>query len=253
MTNLGSSASPASITSQVYTAMPKPKEPEPELVLPGAFAAALVEASAELSNVAMRGRADTGTYKYRFATLPDVLDVARPVLHAHGLAHVQLVATEPFEKGVHVTVQTMLVHQSGATFTSPTLRLTSASPDPQRVGTAITYGRRYSLMATLGIIGDDDDDDAASHAATGNASKTAQKRVENVREPASYRSENEAETRRVLNAAPADVRAEVQRQFLEHFGLPLSKLPKDRHAEALAFVTERLAPAGDEPDALELS
>lgn len=217
-------------------------------VLPGAFAAALVEASAELSDVARSQEANAGQYSYRFAGLADFLAVVRPVLHAHGLAHMQLVATEPFDKGVNVTVRTLLVHASGATFTSPELRLVVATFDAQKVGSAITYGRRYSLTTTLGIAGRDDDDDA--HAVT----QTTPKQVRKGAEPASYRSESEAETRRLLNAAPADVRAEVQRQFLEHFGQTLSKLPKDRHPEALAFVTDRLATSDDvEPDALELS
>jgi hypothetical protein len=215
-------------------------------VLPGAFAAALVEASAELVDVARSQEANAGQYSYRFAGLSDFLAVVRPVLHAHGLAHMQLVATEPFDKGVNVTIATMLVHASGATFTSPELRLVVPAFDAQKVGSAITYGRRYSLTTTLGIAGRDDDDDG--HA----VAQTTPKQVKKSSEPASYRSENEAETRRLLNAAPADVRGEVQRQFLEHFGLPLSKLPKDRHAEALTFVTERLAPP-DEPDALELT
>jgi len=212
--------------------------------LPGPFAAALVEASAELSDVARSQEANAGQYSYRFAGLSDFLAVVRPVLHRHGLAHMQLVATEPFDKGINVTIRTMLVHASGATFTSPTLRLVVPAFDAQKVGSAITYGRRYSLTTTLGIAGRDDDDDG--HA----VAQTTPKQVRKGAEPASYRSPEEAETRRLLNAADPDIRAEVVHQFLDHFDMPLSKLPKDRHAEALTFVTERLA-TDDEP--LELS
>jgi hypothetical protein len=223
--------------------MPKEKEPE-QLVLSGAFAAALVEASAELSDVARSQEANAGQYSYRFAGLSDFLAVVRPVLHAHGLAHMQLVATEPFDKGINVTIRTMLIHASGATFTSPVLRLVVPSFDAQKVGSAITYGRRYSLTTTLGIAGRDDDDDG--HA----VAQTTPKQVRKASEPASYRSPEEAETRRLLNAADAEIRAEVQHQFLEHFGQPLSKLSKDRHAEALTFVTDRLPVPDDEPPEL---
>jgi len=220
----------------------QPTIPGQLFTMPGPMAAALVEASADLTDVARTRRADAGSYSYPFAGLPDFLAMVRPVLHRHGLAHMQLVATEAFDKGIHVTVRTMLVHASGATFTSPILRLVVPSFDTQKVGSAITYGRRYSLIAVLGITGDDDDD---GHAARETAPKTPRNRAETASEPASYRSPEEAETRRLLNAAPADVRAEVQRQFLEHFDVPLSKLPKAQHAEALAFVTVRLGVPDD--------
>lgn len=210
--------------------------------LPGPFAAALVGASAELQDVARSRRADAGSYSYPFAGLPDFLAMVRPVLAAHGLAHMQLVATEPFDRGVHVDIATMLVHTSGATFTSPKLRLVVASNDAQKVGSAITYGRRYSLIATLGITGDDDDD---GHAATQPPAKRASTPAQ---EPASYRSPDEAETRRLLNHATPEIRTQIQRAFKEHFGVPLSQLPTDRHAEALSFVTEQLAVPDDPPE-----
>lgn len=220
--------------------------------LPGAFAAALVGASAELQDVARSRRADAGSYSYPFAGLPDFLTMVRPVLAAHGLAHMQLVATDPFERGVYVDIATMLVHTSGATFTSPKLRLVVASNDAQKVGSAITYGRRYSLIATLGITGDDDDDGHAAASSASkrveNASKTASKRVENASETASYRSADEAETRRLLNHATPEIRTQIQRAFKEHFGVPLSQLAADRHAEALSFVTEQLAVPDDPPE-----
>ena len=197
--------------------------------LPGALAVAIVDAAAELSDIERSRTANTGSYSYRYAELADVLAAVRPILKAHQLAHLQLVETQPFATGVHVTVRTLLVHESGHTLTSPPLALTVPSTDPQRVGSAVTYARRYSLMATLGIAAEDDD---------GQAARTQQ--TQQQTRPTTGRTEHEAQARELLNAATPELRTAVQRAFREHFGVSLSNLPRDRHAEALSFVMEQL-------------
>jgi hypothetical protein len=222
------------------------------LELPGELAAALVDVLAELTDVARSRVADTGSYSYRFAELADVLDVVRPVLHAHGLGHVQLVDTEPVGNGVQVSVRTMIVHHSGSTFASPPIRLAVLSTDAQRVGSAITYARRYSLMATLGIAGEDDDGQTAGTSSPPSRRESrAAATATAPPPPATYRTPEEAQARELLNAAPQEVRTAIQRAFREHFGVSLSNLGRDRHAEALSFVTEQLAVPADDLDAAE--
>ncbi len=93
-----------------------------------------------------------------FASLTSVIAAVKPALNAHGIAVVQVPG---FADGV-ATLETTLLHTSGEWMAG-----TSASPvtkkDPQGVGSAITYLRRYSLAA-IGCIGQEDDDgnDAAS-------------------------------------------------------------------------------------------
>lgn len=203
------------------------------------LAGALVDASVELVDIERTKTADAGTYTYRYVDLAAVLTVVRPVLHSHGLAVLQLVETDQSGNALGVNVRTLIVHRSGATLTSPPLRLTVPSTDPQRVGSAITYGRRYSLMATLNLAGDDDDDGAAAgHPPCQQQQRPAAKQA--AKQAATGRSPQEAQARELLNAATPEVRSGIQRAFREHFGVSLSNLARDRHAEALSFVTEQL-------------
>jgi ERF superfamily len=119
----------------------------------------LVTALSELSELPRSRTANTGTYSYSYADLGDALSAVRPVLAKHHLAISQPVS---LVEGV-VRISTTLLHSSGQHFESPVLSF-PAPPSPQAIGSVITYGRRYSLMATLGLGTDDDDGAAASSA-----------------------------------------------------------------------------------------
>ena len=118
------------------------------------MAADVVKAYAELGHVAKDG---TGNYG-RHATISGVLDAAKPILAAHNLAVVQTFTES--DPGF-VTVQTALVHTSGEILDGGGLRM-PAPNDPQKVGGAISYARRYALMTFLGLAAEDDDGQAAS-------------------------------------------------------------------------------------------
>lgn len=120
-------------------------------------AAALVAALADLHEVPKDGKVNAGQRRYTYLTLPDLLGEVRRVFAGHGLAVMQEVET--VDAGV--SVRTVILHATGARFESPALVLPSGRA-PQDVGSAITYGRRYSLAAFVGLAGDDDDDGAAA-------------------------------------------------------------------------------------------
>ena len=122
------------------------------------IAKALIKVQGELRAVPK----DAKGYNYRYQTLDDILNMARPVLTANGLALVQQVTT-PEHLG-HVAVKTMLLHESGECIED-----TAIIPIPQgkgmneaqQAGSAITYLRRYSLSALLGIVSEEDNDGGA--------------------------------------------------------------------------------------------
>lgn len=93
-------------------------------------------------------------FRSKYADLGAVTDSARPVLTANGLSYAQTFAES---NGETVTICTTLMHASGQWIRS-SLTLKPTKPDPQGIGSAITYGRRYGLAAILGIVADDDDD-----------------------------------------------------------------------------------------------
>lgn len=108
----------------------------------------------------MRGVAKDSTnphFKNKYASLENVIDTAKGPLQASGLAFTQ--APGALVDG-SIEVTTMLMHTSGQWLRS-TLHVPLSKRDPQGVGSAITYGCRYALMATLGLPPVDDDGESA--------------------------------------------------------------------------------------------
>lgn len=96
-------------------------------------------------------------FKSTYADLASVRAAIREAFGKHGLSIVQI----PHTSNGDVLVTTILMHKSGQ-FIEGTLAIKPVKGDPQGVGSAITYARRYSLMAFAGVAPDDDDGNAAS-------------------------------------------------------------------------------------------
>ena len=124
--------------------------------------AALAKAQAEFAPV-LKNRANS-FLKSSYADLQSILDAVRPSLNRHGLALMQRVGTTQDA----VTVETVIVHQSGESISSGVLAMRYAKTDKmslaQTMGSALTYARRYSLSAFLGVTAEDDDDGNAAGA-----------------------------------------------------------------------------------------
>lgn len=120
------------------------------------LAKALAAAQAEMTSAAKDGH--NPAFHSSYATLASCLDACRGPLTRHGLAVVQMPRQIP--DGL-VEVETMLLHESGASVSSA-LAARPVKSDPQGIGSAITYLRRYGLLAMVGLAPDDDDGEAAS-------------------------------------------------------------------------------------------
>jgi hypothetical protein len=93
-------------------------------------------------------------FKSSYADLASVWDAARIPLSANGLSVSQLPGSSD---GSKVTITTILMHISGEWLCS-SFEMPYIKQDPQAVGSAITYARRYALAAIIGVVADDDDD-----------------------------------------------------------------------------------------------
>lgn len=119
------------------------------------IAAALVKAQAQIE--AVKKDSANPFFKSKYADLASVRDAIREPFAANGLCVVQ----EPSTEDGRVCITTTLLHSSGQYIRS-SLRLTPVKQDPQAIGSAITYGRRYALQAVAGVAPEDDDGNAAS-------------------------------------------------------------------------------------------
>ena len=101
-------------------------------------------------------------FKSKYASLDAIWDTIRKPLSLNGLSIIQLTGSD----GNGIFIKTMLCHSTGQ-FVESYLPINAKASDPQSVGSAITYARRYALSAILGVSADDDDDaEAATHKAT---------------------------------------------------------------------------------------
>lgn len=111
--------------------------------------AALKPALKEKANPAFKGS--------KYADLGSVWEACEAALEANGLSIVQGYSTE----GAKGSLWTMLLHTSGE-YIMGTCPLVLPKDDPQGMGSATTYYRRYGLAAMLGIVQEDDDGNAGS-------------------------------------------------------------------------------------------
>src|SRR4051795_897125 len=127
----------------------------------GTIAAALAKAQLELANPAkslvgkLPGMTPNGDRSFRYAPLSSGLDLVRKSLGRHEIATVQTTAID--EGAGLVRLMTILAHSSGEWISSewPVCPVADTA-SPQRMGAALTYARRHSLFALVGIAGDDD-------------------------------------------------------------------------------------------------
>ena len=99
-------------------------------------------------------------FRSKYADLGACIEAVDSALLENGIALIQ----ETSEDLTGVTIETVLLHESGEMIRGGKLHVPAAKQDPQGYGSALTYARRYSLMATCGIAPEDDDGNAAAQA-----------------------------------------------------------------------------------------
>jgi hypothetical protein len=125
-----------------------------------ALSAAMVKFTGMMTKV--KKDATNPFFKNKYASLSNIIEATQKPLSECGLAVLQLPAGENL-------LTTMLVHETGE-YIAETYTMKPAKSDPQGIGSAITYQRRYALGAILNLNIDDDDD---GNTASGNgAAKT---------------------------------------------------------------------------------
>ena len=120
------------------------------------IAAALVKAQKEFGP-ALKSSTNPH-FRSRYADLAACVEAVIDALNANGIALTQRLT--PSDNGV--IVETVFIHETGEVINCGQLHVPASKHDPQGYGSALTYARRYSLMAACGIAPEDDDGNAGS-------------------------------------------------------------------------------------------
>jgi hypothetical protein len=119
----------------------------------GALAPSLIKAQSQMQGITKEGKHPA--FKSKYVTLDSILDTLRPILTSNGLMLTQ--GSSKPETLQAVTVESRIIHTTGE-WISTTVTIPVTKPDAHGLGSALTYGRRYSVSALLAISADEDDD-----------------------------------------------------------------------------------------------
>lgn len=116
------------------------------------IASALLKAQTEIMTAGKDAK--NPFFKSKYATLNSVWEAVKEPLHDNELSLLQPISIENNQP----VVKTILLHTSGEMITSDCPIICAKQNDPQALGSAITYARRYSMASLLGVMTDEDDD-----------------------------------------------------------------------------------------------
>ena len=97
-------------------------------------------------------------FRSRYADLSACVEAVIDALNANGIALMQ----KTYECKDGVMVETLFIHESGEVIEGGLLHVPASKQDAQGYGSALTYARRFSLLAASGLAPEDDDGNAAS-------------------------------------------------------------------------------------------
>jgi hypothetical protein len=93
-------------------------------------------------------------FKSKYVSLDSLMSQVLPVLNKHDLVLLQ----QPTVHEGQPALRTRILHAPSGEAEEDTMLLVLGKQDPQGQGSALTYARRYALMAMLGLVADEDDD-----------------------------------------------------------------------------------------------
>lgn len=208
------------------------------------IAVALNKFEGEFTNVKMEST--NPFFKSKYADLATIWDSIRPLLSKHGLSVIQ--GADGMNDSGHIFYNTTILHTSGE-WMSYCVPIKPTKDDPQGMGSAITYARRYGLSAMLGIVADEDDDAGGDKKNTPPATKPDSKPPARVSSP----PKQEVSSKTPVGDIPAmktltDMQKMVHKEFnlqpkaqLEMLGCRTWADVTDTPQEAYAKIKEKMA------------
>jgi hypothetical protein len=135
----------------------------------GEIAAAMAKAQAVIENPTKhktaKVKSDKGNYDYMYTDLAAGLECIRPALSAQSVAVLQVTT---IDRNGNMILLTRLIHGPSGQWIESEYYVCKVDLDHQKRGSALTYSRRQSLFAMVGVAGADDDDDGKGASVIGN-------------------------------------------------------------------------------------
>jgi len=158
-------------------------------------------------------------FKSKYADLDSIINAIRPALNECDLAFIQ----NPVKDENGIGVYTILLHKSGEYIQFDPVYIPIKAETPHQVGAALTYARRYSLGAALGIATDEDDD--------GNSIQQRQSKQQDKQSMNSNHSGSKQPQR------PQKLATEKQRRKIFAMGLDEKGLTEDQLKKLVRYQT----------------
>lgn len=123
------------------------------------ISAALLKAQKEMEG-AKKG-SNNPFFKSKYADFNSVLEACKGSLNNNGISILQPHRIDNFEGSTYMVVETILLHESGEFISGETKVEVSKANDPQALGSAQSYARRYGLQSIVSLPSEDDDGESA--------------------------------------------------------------------------------------------
>jgi hypothetical protein len=135
---------------------------------------ALAKAQGEIGEIerdrSVKVQTARGGYEFRYATLAAIISAVKKSLSDNGIARTQVIR---YDSDVRLYYLTTTLHYKNQ-FISSTVPLIISDGGNQQFGSSLTYMKRYSLAALIGVAADEDDD---GNVADGNTIKSSQEKA----------------------------------------------------------------------------
>lgn len=171
-------------------------------------------------------------FKSKYVPLENVVEAITESASKNGLSFTQFPSSD--EAG-NVTVGTLVMHSSGEWIEYDPIKMKPVKNDPQSIGSAITYAKRYALSAIFGITSDQDDDGNEATQTKKQQSKKTNDPVISIEKANYYLKEIAA-----ISAEKGKEDGSIVKWFLNHLGVVDYKMIKQSQIEDADMLLDKL-------------
>lgn len=141
------------------------------------ISAALLKAQKEMEGA--KKDSSNPFFKSKYSDFNAVLEACKGPLNNNGITILQPHRVDSFENTTYMVVETILLHESGEFISGETKVEVSKVNDPQALGSAQSYAKRYGLQSIVALPSEDDDGESAMNRGSKGSSKPAAKTASN--------------------------------------------------------------------------